>query len=519
MTKPKGQAAKYSQSALEKALAAVNSKTLSVRKAAVQYGILRSTLQDKLLGRYPVKRISHTVLSAEEEAKLVKWIVMCARLGEGKDREQLCRTVQTILNSEGRVTKFTNNKPGYQWYKAFMERHKDTIRERKAMTLGEQRAQVSEKKIRAWFKHTETMLFNDGVIIGARWTFKPWEEFDADFTLTPNGWINSAVFMKWLQYTFLPAVDHLQRPVVLFLDGHSSHMTQEVHDFAQAHSITVYVLPSHSSHIVQPLDLVFFGCLKHEWKLAVKDYKAISRFAQVTKHTFTVVFADAWKKAYSPEKLINAFRASGLCPWNPNAPDYTKCEASALYALDLPPPTETIVEATSLEDPDLPPPESPSTSGDARPPPESPSTSGDARPLPDLPPPDSLSPSGDARPLPVHPLSLPQHLEMLAHPLTLPQHLEMLAHPLTLPHHLEMLAHSLIFHPLTLSHHLEMLAHSLIFHPLTLSHHLEMLTHSLIFHPLTLPHHLEMLTHSLIFHPLTLPHHLEMLTHSLIFHP
>ncbi|XP_012939228.2 uncharacterized protein LOC106012062 [Aplysia californica] len=144
MTKPKGPAGKYSQSSVEKALDAIQSKSLSIRQAAQTYGVPRSTLMDKLSGKYPVKRVAHTVLTEEEETKLVKWVVACARLGDGKDREQLCRAVQGILNSEGRQTKFTNNKPGFCWYKAFMEKHEDIIRERKAMVLGEQRAQVSK---------------------------------------------------------------------------------------------------------------------------------------------------------------------------------------------------------------------------------------------------------------------------------------------------------------------------------------------------------------------------------------
>ncbi|XP_035826221.1 uncharacterized protein LOC118477852 [Aplysia californica] len=306
------------------------------------------------------------------------------------------------------------------------------------MVLGEQRAQVTERKIRGWFDHTKKVLLDDGINVeeippenifnfnetgfpffiggctiisdiqskhpyqhgsdskkqvtvlgcisasgkvlkptiifpGARWNWHPWEEFDVDYALTPNGWINSSTFMKWLQYTFFPAVDHLQRPVVLFIDGHSSHISRDVYNFCQTHHITIYVLPSHSSHIIQPLDLVFYGSLKQEWKLAVRDYKAISRFAQVTKQTFTTVFADAWKRAYSPEKVVNAFRTSGLCPWNPDAPDYSKCEASALYASETMPSADTIIEATSQEDPDRvcsPPvtPSSPDLGTDALPP-------------------------------------------------------------------------------------------------------------------------------------------------------
>ena len=418
MTKPKGPAAKYSQADVETALDAVKTKTLSLREAASQYRVPRSTLYDKLKGKYPISRVSRTVLKPEEENQLVEWIIQCSRLGEGKNREQVFCAVQAILNDETAPRpkiKFKNNKPGYDWYKAFLERHKHRIREKKAMTLGEQRAQVSESKIRAWFEKTKNELLKDGINIdtipptnvfnfdetgfpfhlgstriiselenkhpyrrgsdnkqqvtvlgcisaagqilkptiifpGVRWSFKPWEDFkEADYAQTANGWINSDTFIKWLKYTFFPAVQHLERPIVLFLDGHTSHVNMGVYNFGKEKKIVVYVLPSHASHIIQPLDLVFFGSLKHEWKQAVNDYQSISKFAQVTKQTFTIVFAEAWRRAYSVEKCVNAFRASGLSPWNPEAPDYTKCTSSILYTKDLPPPVATLVESNSEE--------------------------------------------------------------------------------------------------------------------------------------------------------------------------
>ena len=114
--------------------------------------------------RYPEEKRSRTVLTPEEENKLVKWLRDCARAGEGKDKEQLCRTVQGILNAEGRQTVFTNNKPGYKWYAGFMERHKDQLTERKAMVLGEQRAQVTESKICGWFQYAQKILLESSNI-------------------------------------------------------------------------------------------------------------------------------------------------------------------------------------------------------------------------------------------------------------------------------------------------------------------------------------------------------------------
>jgi len=65
----------------------------------------------------------------------------------------------------------------------------------------------------------------------------------------------------------------LPRPIVLFADGHSSHYNEAVHDLCNENGITFYILKAHSSHIIQPLDLVFYGQLKREWSAAKSDFK------------------------------------------------------------------------------------------------------------------------------------------------------------------------------------------------------------------------------------------------------
>lgn len=386
----------YSSEALDDAVKAVKTNSMSKRRAAAHFKVPRSTLIDKLSGRYSMTPQPRTILTAEEELKVATWLKATSARGCGKNKEELFLAIQKILNSEGRKTVFPDNKPGRSWYHGFLKRHPE-VKERKTMVLGEQRAQVTEGKIRSWFREVEANLFKDGIDIknvppknifncdetgfpffiqgstvltdvenkhpyevgtdnkrqitvlgcgsaggqilpstiifpGVRWTWHPWEDFkDAHFALTSNGWINHEVFLQWLQETFLPAVRHLERPVILFADGHTSHVNMEVHDICVKNRITYYVLPPHASHIIQPLDLVFYGSLKEEWKKAVRDFKAIARIPSITKFNFTRVFRDALTRAFIPSKLTNAFAASGLSPWNPDRPDYTKCTASLVF--------------------------------------------------------------------------------------------------------------------------------------------------------------------------------------------
>ena len=49
---------------------------------------------------------------------------------------------------------------------------------------------------------------------------------------------------------------------VLLVDGHSSRMSSELMEEFRLNNIKVPVLPSHASHVLQPLDLAVFGAFK-----------------------------------------------------------------------------------------------------------------------------------------------------------------------------------------------------------------------------------------------------------------
>ncbi|GFO49314.1 tigger transposable element-derived protein 6-like protein [Plakobranchus ocellatus] len=123
----------------------------------------------------------------------------------------------------------------------------------------------------------------------------------------------------------------LPRSVVLFCDGHTSHVNLQVHEICNLNEITYYLLPAHASHISSLSIWFFYGNLKREWRDAVAYHRNINKVAAITKRTFMPLFRDVWERGYDKEHLKTAFRKSGLCPWDPEAPDYSKCHASLFY--------------------------------------------------------------------------------------------------------------------------------------------------------------------------------------------
>jgi hypothetical protein len=52
---------------------------------------------------------------------------------------------------------------------------------------------------------------------------------------------------------------------LLILDGHSSHISIDFLIYAVEHNIAVLCLPSHTSHILQPLDVGLFATLQQHY--------------------------------------------------------------------------------------------------------------------------------------------------------------------------------------------------------------------------------------------------------------
>ena len=59
---------------------------------------------------------------------------------------------------------------------------------------------------------------------------------EAFFQRTPNGWITEEVFLSFLKDIFLPFLQG-KRPVVLFVDGHSSHHSLAISDLCSENGV------------------------------------------------------------------------------------------------------------------------------------------------------------------------------------------------------------------------------------------------------------------------------------------
>ena len=89
-----------------------------------------------------------------------------------------------------------------------------------------------------------------------------------------------------------------QRPVLLFVDGHASHITIDVIDLARENNITLFCLPPHTTHALQPLDVSVFKSLKLHFSKAVHAFQPldVSVFKSFKSHFSKAVHALSFSK-------------------------------------------------------------------------------------------------------------------------------------------------------------------------------------------------------------------------------
>lgn len=87
---------------------------------------------------------------------------------------------------------------------------------------------------------------------------------DWRFSTSNSGWTFNSHAYEWLTTVFEPSTRPADPTLhrLLIMDGHGSHITANVIAFCMEHAIDLLILPPHTSHMLQPLDISIFSPLK-----------------------------------------------------------------------------------------------------------------------------------------------------------------------------------------------------------------------------------------------------------------
>jgi hypothetical protein len=339
-----------------------------------------------------------TILSKDEEDRLCEYLIKMADMGYGLNRETVMRLAYTIVDRAGRKHPFTGETAGRSWFDGFRKRHPqltirtplplsycraisatpDTISEffGKVGSLygrlnlfskpnqiyntdetgvsvvhkpGKVLAQLGRRTVysisSAEKGKTHTIL---ACVSAAGYVLPPVMVYPRKrpvpdnfkvgavpntlFLSSENGWINSDLFLEWLK--FFVANIPPTRPVLIIQDGHVSHVSIDAIEFAYANNIHLLCLPSHTTHILQPLDVGVFKSFKSNFSKSCSSY--ISKFPGrvITTEVLSSLVADAWSCSLTSLNIMSGFRKCGLFPLNPSAVDDRRMAPSKALSIN-----------------------------------------------------------------------------------------------------------------------------------------------------------------------------------------
>lgn len=384
----------YTQEDLNSALNDIK-KGCSMYGTAKKYGIPRATLSNKIFGRSPLGKKSGpaTILTADEETIIEKWMFGLAVRGFPVTKNQLLYSIQMYLNINKRVTPFPNNVPGRRWYDNFRERH-PLISEKISQNLTASRAAITEEKLRNWHSDINKYCERENILDILEDPTRIFNMDEKGFILTPNneivlvrrgdkavynrskndekecvtallggsaaglatppmmihsfkrmpagilqnnpenwsvgisdsGWQTQVTFFDYITkifYKFL--VDQkIKFPVILFIDGHKSHVSLALSDFCSEKKIELIALYPNSTHLTQPMDVGVFKPLNSSWEKTAKQWRIKEKFAKIERKDIAGILKDAIDGINYTALLKTAFRKSGLYPFNVDNIDFTR---------------------------------------------------------------------------------------------------------------------------------------------------------------------------------------------------
>ena len=361
---------------LVKALDSVQGGGYSVRRAAEEFSVPKSTLHDHLAGK--VVAIGHSgppkYLTDEEEEELEEILAGCASVGFARSQQQVLELVQEVVNRKGYMVRVSHG-----WWDSFRRRHPN-LTLRTASPLSYARVMGSDPAvIGKYFDLLERTLSDNRLLdkpsqifnldetgmplnpspphlvatrgmknpsaVGSGdksqitvlaccsasgYVLPPFVILDRlsltqDFTvgevpgtvygLSKKGWIDGELFEMWFVRHFLTHAPPV-RPILLLMDGHSSHYQPAAIQRAAEEGVIMFLLPPHTSHLTQPLDKGCFGPLKIHWRKECWEYLTSHPGQVVTRHQFSAIFQRVWSKSMTMTNIIAGFRVAGVYPVN-----------------------------------------------------------------------------------------------------------------------------------------------------------------------------------------------------------
>ena len=363
----------WSEEQMKKAVDAVIISKLSVRRAAMQFNVPKSTLGDRISGRTQPGSVSGPTryLTPSEESELARFLSRCCQIGYARSKLEVIALVRRILDSKGMKITLSHG-----WCDSFRKRHPEFVL-RVPAPVSQARSKATDPdvfmryfdlleetmkengldgKLGQMFNMDESgmpldpkspkLVFEKGChascvtsgdkaqitivacVSAAGFCLPPMVIWDRQslspeltigevpgtiYGLSKKGWIDYELFDVWFHNHFLRYAP-TSRPILLVLDGHSSHYCPDTIRLAAKHQVILFALPPNTTHLSQPLDKGCFSSLKECWKQVCHEFLTANSGMVVTRYQFSQLFSKAWMRSMTISNITSGFRITGLYP-------------------------------------------------------------------------------------------------------------------------------------------------------------------------------------------------------------
>jgi hypothetical protein len=141
----------------------------------------------------------------------------------------------------------------------------------------------------------------------------------SDGDMSESGFVNRGLFESYMINNFSKHVNlrNDTKTIVLY-DGCKAHISLTLTDWAKENNIILFVLPPHSSHLTQPLDVGIFGPMKRHFYSECKLYMHANPGRYISRYEVAKLTARPYAKAFCPENIVNSFKKAGIYSFNPD---------------------------------------------------------------------------------------------------------------------------------------------------------------------------------------------------------
>lgn len=350
----------------------------TAREFAVPEGRLRRRWKGgkSLFQRQPNGR----KLNPVQEKALCEYIDYFDAVGASINRRQIAIAANSILEEAHHDETIPPPQIGDHWLKRFLKRYPEYyVRRRRALDV-ERASALDKTVVERWFqdyqrvvtehgicqqdiynfdetgfqigvgrdqfiitRHPKKKLFNgsvtnresitvleavsaDGftcpplIILSAKQALLRWFdaiEGDEHISVTDTGYINDTLAYQWIQLFHKWTIGRtIGRKRLVLCDRFGSHLTRQFVQFCEKNDIILFFLLSHTSHILQPLDVGVFSVYKH-WHSEAVEAATMTGCRKFSKDEFLYSIGEIRRKTFQPHTIKLGFKLTGLWPINP----------------------------------------------------------------------------------------------------------------------------------------------------------------------------------------------------------